>query len=81
MAAMRISALCKRNVIYIRLVWVKHLELTNSSCFFFFTEETCRCGINIDILSSIDRKEMCGSATQMYLQTSVICVLKCGEIP
>ena len=28
MAARRISALCKRNVIYIRQIRVKHLELT-----------------------------------------------------
>ena len=28
MAAMRITAICKRNVIYIRQVRVKHLELT-----------------------------------------------------
>ena len=28
MAARRITALCKRNLIYVRQVWVKHVELT-----------------------------------------------------
>ena len=33
---MRITALCKRNVIYIRQVWVKHLELTQGYMETFF---------------------------------------------